>query len=500
MNVKTCDHTIAADANKAKPHANCGIQQLVRFTLDRLTAIWCNFRFGKDTIVRMSIFSPIKDKRWLTYALILVDAALLAWLLSYLYTNFWQQTPITHTAHQISTPTVAYHRTDKAVLSLPNDQMAKAPVLTTHTINTQIASNGSLSQVFHNNGLSKAELTRLMQLQLAAEYLRVVQPDQPLSLTIDSQHHLCGLTAPLAGGRKLIVDSDHGDLQARIQAPHYSKTLEFATATIHQSLSHAAYEAGVPSRLTHKLTEIFGQKINFNKDIRPGDQFSVLYEANYHDGVRVSEGPIVAAEFINHGESHKAIRFDFPDGHSDYYNPNGKSLKRLFLKAPLHYSRISSFFSYHRMDPIIHKIQAHLGVDFAAPRGTAVHSVSDGKVVFVGRRGGYGNAVVVQYGPHYKSLYGHLSRFAKHLHRGQKVSQGQVIAYVGSTGWSTGPHLHYSIYVDGIAKNPLTVKLPTGSSLASRFLDEFKLKSQSLFAQIDLHKGPMLASNESYSS
>ena len=446
----------------------------------------------------MSIFSPIKDKRWLAYALLLVDAALLIWLLSYLYTNFWQQ-PKTM-ARPATSQTITNNQTDKAELSLPRVAQLSSPAAKPRTINTQIASNGSLSQVFHNNGLNKAELTRLMQLQLASEYLRVVQPNQPLTLNIDSQQHLTGLIAPLAGGKQLIVETNKGQLHARVQAPHYSKTLEFATATIHKSLSHAAYEAGVPIQLTNKLTQIFGQKINFNKDIRPGDQFSVLYEANYHDGVRASEGPIVAAEFINRGESHKAIRFDFPDGHSDYYNPNGKSLKRLFLKAPLHYSRISSYFSYHRLDPIIHKIQAHLGVDFAAPRGTPVHSVSDGKVVFAGKRGGYGNAIVVQYGPHYKSLYGHLSRFAKHLHRGQKVSQGQVIAYVGSTGWSTGPHLHYSIYVDGVAKNPLTVKLPTGTSLSSRYLAAFKLKSKSMFAQMDLHKGPMLASNDHYTS
>ncbi|MDF1796840.1 MAG: peptidoglycan DD-metalloendopeptidase family protein [Coxiellaceae bacterium] len=435
----------------------------------------------------MNIFRPFQNSRWMTYLLLTVDALLLVWLVTYVYMNIWPTSEPIRQAN-ISIPKKS------AIIAAQSAATPKAEPVVLRQVTMHIKTNDTLSEMFAAHHLNQQDLQQILQLDTAANYLGVIQPQQKITLTLDQHNRIHQLSAALDAGKTLIVERYDNQLRARVTAPHYSKTLEFATATIHRSLTHAAQRADVPRRMTAALTHIFDNRINFNKDIRPGDKFSVLYEAKYHDGVKVEEGPIVAAQFVNRGTTYEAIRFTDPDGNSGYFNPKGHSLKRLFLKAPLHYNRISSYFSYRRMDPIIHRIQAHLGVDFAAPRGTPVHSVSDGKIIFIGKKGGYGNAIIVKYGRHYRSLYGHLSRYAKHMHRGSKVTQGQVIAYVGSTGWATGPHLHYSFYVDGRAKNPLTVKLPTGSGVPKTYLALFKSKTKNLLAQLDLHQGPQLAS------
>ncbi len=433
----------------------------------------------------MNIFKPFQHHRWITYLLLAIDALLLIWLVTYIYLNIWPTSEPMKQAN-VDLPKMAH-------ISLKTPEAPNKEAIVLHQVDAKITANGSLSQLFSKHNLSHQQLLQILNLNTAAEYLSVVQPKQTIRFQVDQHQQIHQLTAPLSAGKKLIVDRVANQWRARVQVPHYSKTLEFATATIHHSLTRAAAHADVPPNMTAELTHIFNNRINFKKDVRPGDHFSVLYEAKYHDGVKVDEGPIVAAQYVNRGKSYQAIRFTSPDGKTGYYDPDGHSLKRLFLKVPLHYNRISSYFSYRRMDPIIHRIQAHLGVDFAAPRGTPVHSVSDGKIIFIGKKGGYGNAIIVKYGHHYRSLYGHLSRYAKHMHRGTPVKQGQVIAYVGSTGWATGPHLHYSFYVDGRAKNPLTVKLPRGSGISKHYLALFKSKTKNLLAQMDLHQGPQLA-------
>lgn len=449
----------------------------------------------------MGIFTPIQHRRWLTYALIAVDTLLFIGLLVFLYVNFWQkptQSALT-AAHPVSETSLILPQL--TANTTPQQSITTAPTHpTATTFTTTVGQHGNLSQVFSDHHLSHRELAKLMQLELAQEYLMVIQPKQKLTITVDNAQQLQKLTLALSGDRQLIVERQSDALQARLALPHYSTALDFVQGHIHHSLSQSAHLAGMDAKLTSELTHIFEQQIDFAKTLRRGDHFDLLYQAKYHDGIKVSNGPIVAAEFSNRGHTYRAYRYQLSGGQYRYYTENGRSLKRLFLKAPVHYSRISSYFSYHRMDPILHRVQPHLGVDYAAPIGTPIYSVSDGEVVFKGRRGGYGNAIVVQYGPHIRSLYGHLSKYAKHLHRGQHVSQGQTIGYVGATGWATGPHLHYGLYINGVPRNPLTYKLPKGSGLSHHLMPDFKRRSNALQAQLNLHQGPYLSTGNTSAS
>lgn len=355
-----------------------------------------------------------------------------------------------------------------------------------------IGKHGSLTTACLNAGVSQSTLHTITQLPLVERHLTLLKPGQPLHFQMDHTT-LVTLKVPLSLTKTLWVESNHHHYTARLEKASLDTTLEYSSGTIHHTLGTAAKAAGLNNLMTAKLTHIFSGKINFSRDIHPGDQFRVLHRAYYFEGKKVSDGTIVAAEFITKGHPYRAIEYTDPQGHSSYYDENGHSLERLFLRAPLHYNRISSYFSYSRMDPVLHKMRPHLGVDFAAPRGTPIHSVSDGTIATIGKKGGYGNAIVARYGPHIHMLYGHMAQFAHHLHPGSHIDKGQIIGYVGSTGWSTGPHLHYGVYISGKPQNPLTVKLPFGNGIVSRNKHSFENHAQTLLAELDLHAGPALA-------
>jgi len=202
----------------------------------------------------------------------------------------------------------------------------------------------------------------------------------------------------------------------------------------------------------------------------------------------VREGDIVAAEFVNQGRSFRAIRYTDPSGRTDYYTPDGLSLRKAFLRTPVQFSRISSRFNLHRKHPILNRIRAHKGVDYAAPVGTPVRAAGDGKVTYKGWNGGYGRFVVLQHGQRYSTAYGHLSRFAAKLRSGARVHQGQIIGYVGQSGLATGPHLHYEFRIDGRHRDPLKVKLPAAKPLQARYMADFESKALPLLAQIDTYR------------
>ena len=232
------------------------------------------------------------------------------------------------------------------------------------------------------------------------------------------------------------------------------------------------------------LAGIFAWDIDFVLDIRQGDQFSVIFEEFWRDGARVAEGEILAAEFVNQGERYRALRYEVPDGRVDYFTPDGRSVRKAFVRAPLAFSRISSNFNPRRRHPKLNTIRAHKGVDYAAPTGTPVKAAGDGKIIFRGRKGGYGNTVIVQHGGNITTLYAHLSRFSKRRN-GSRVGQGQVIGYVGATGLATGPHLHYEYRRHGVHLNPRTVKLPDAEPLAADLRADFDAHARSLLQQLD---------------
>lgn len=243
----------------------------------------------------------------------------------------------------------------------------------------------------------------------------------------------------------------------------------YVEGEISSSLFVAGQKAGLPQQLTMKMADIFGYDIDFLMDIQPGDSFRVLFEEKVIDGERVGYGDILAAEFVNKGKTYQALRYTDSDGRTNYFSPEGKLLKKQFLRTPVDFARITSHFSTGRKHPILHKIRAHKGVDYGAPAGTPILSAGDGKVVFAGVRSGFGNVVMVQHGSAYTTLYAHMQKIL--VKNGQKISQGQKLGTVGKTGLATGPHLHYEFHVNGVAQNPLkhmNASLTEGISTAEK--------------------------------
>ena len=263
---------------------------------------------------------------------------------------------------------------------------------------------------------------------------------------------------------------------------------------IASSLFGATDAADVPDRIASEMAEVFSGDIDFHRDLRRGDHFSLVYEAFYYEGQMVKTGRLLAAEFTNQGKRYQAVYFKDPKGREGYFTPKGQSLKRAFLKSPMPFTRISSYFTPVRFHPVLKIWRAHKGIDYAAPTGAPVRSVADGTVTFAGRRGGYGNLILLRHRAPYSTAYGHLSRFAKGIKHGAKVTQGQIIGYVGSTGLATGPHLHYEFRVHNVQKNPLALKLPSSYPLDLRYRAQFASIAKPLAARLDLLRTTNLAS------
>jgi murein DD-endopeptidase MepM/ murein hydrolase activator NlpD len=258
-------------------------------------------------------------------------------------------------------------------------------------------------------------------------------------------------------------------------AASIEKRIEMRSGEIKSSLFAATDAAQIPDPIATQMVNMFATDINFSSDLRRGDRFNVVYEAFWQNGEYVRTGRILAAEFNNAGKTYQSVWFDEPNSQQGggYYGFDGKSLKKAFLKSPIEFSRISSGFSM-RLHPISGKWKQHKGVDFAAATGTPIHASGDGTIDFAGTQRGYGNVVVIKHWGNFSTAYAHMSRFANGMHKGAKVSQGEVIGYVGTTGWSTGPHLHYEFRVNNEARDPLTVDVPNAQPLAGAELERFR--------------------------
>ncbi|MCO7573172.1 peptidoglycan DD-metalloendopeptidase family protein [Pseudomonas chlororaphis] len=270
----------------------------------------------------------------------------------------------------------------------------------------------------------------------------------------------------------------------------------YVHGVINSSLSQSAARAGLSHNLTMDMASIFGYDIDFAQDIRQGDEFDVIYEQKVANGKVVGTGNILSARFTNRGKTYTAVRYTNKQGSSSYYTADGNSMRKAFIRTPVDFARISSRFSMGRKHPILNKIRAHKGVDYAAPRGTPIKAAGDGKVLLAGRRGGYGNTVIIQHGNTYRTLYGHMQGFAKGVKTGGSVKQGQVIGYIGTTGLSTGPHLHYEFQVNGVHVDPLGQKLPMADPIAKAERARFLQQSQPLMARMEQEKATMLASSK----
>ncbi len=341
----------------------------------------------------------------------------------------------------------------------------------------------SLERLFRRNNLSLGDLAAIVQLPNVAEYLKMLRPGDSIEIAHDGQRVL-GLTRELDDIKLIkITRGDDGYKAKEIQRPVDLRETH-AHGVIKTSLFDAGSDAGISDALIMAMAGIFQWDIDFIQDVREGDTFTVIYQQQWRDGMKLGDGPLLAAEFVNQGHAYRAVRYTDPTGHGDYYTRDGHSLRKAFIRAPVDFTRISSKFDLHRYHPILHRFRAHKGVDYAAPIGTPVHAAGDGKVIFRGRKGGYGNVVILQHGGNITTLYGHLSRFGKYK-LGSRVKQGDIIAYVGMTGLATGPHLHYEYRVNGVHRNPRTVPLPPADPVPAQYRADFDKRTAPLWHELD---------------
>ena len=268
-------------------------------------------------------------------------------------------------------------------------------------------------------------------------------------------------------------------------------------AYVNSSLYAAAQRAGISDTHTMNLTEIFGWDIDFSLNVQAGDSFKLIYDDLYVDGVKKGNGDILAAEFINSGKVYRAIAHRDDSGRLKYYAPDGTSMHKTFLRSPVKFSRISSRFTKARYHPVLKRWRSHKGVDYAASRGTPIRATADGKISHLGRKGGYGKAIVINNGSTYSTLYGHLSSYTRGMKRGSRVKQGQIIGKVGSTGLATGPHLHYEFRINGKHVNPLTFRQPKSAPIPDSQKTDFLSASRHMEEKLDAIEFLQVASGSS---
>ena len=350
-----------------------------------------------------------------------------------------------------------------------------------------IKSGDTLASIFARKGISSTTTHKVATLNEQTRKLRYIQPGDEIKLLLDEQRKLRQMKYIEDITRTLLIQRNE-DQAFTSQIINYQLDAYpvYREGVIDSSLFEAAANADIPEDVIMDLVAIFGWDIDFSLDIRSGDRFGIVYEELFKDDVKIRNGRILSAEFINDGKTYRATYYKDPTGNSDYYAPDGRSMRKAFLRSPVKFSRISSRFSNKRWHPVLSKWRSHKGVDYAAARGTPIRASGDGKVIHAGNKGGYGRLIVIRHGGRYTTAYGHLHRYAKGVRSGKKVKQGQIIGYVGSSGLATGPHLHYEFRVNGVHRNPLTVKLPEAQPVNTAYLDHFRDQTQVYLSMLRL--------------
>ncbi|WP_031433566.1 OapA family protein [Methylomarinum vadi] len=395
---------------------------------------------------------------------------------------------------QINNPLIlddsaALENTPKETLSASSQNLKE--------INHTVKRGESLSTIFSALNLSKTDLHKIIHANEIGKLFASITPGKEIVAKLDSDNQLQQLIYQKDYIDTLIAKRDGEDFDVKKISKIISKESASAQGTIHSSLFWDGKQAGLSDKLIMEMANIFAWDIDFALNLREGDQFTVVYEKLSVDGEEIDTGNIIAAEFVNQGHTYTAVRFEDKQGNANYYTPQGDSMRKAFLRTPVEFARISSHFNLKRKHPVLNRIRAHKGVDYAARTGTPVKTTGDGKIVFRGRKGGYGNVVIVQHGQKYSTLYAHLNGFKRGQKRGSRIKQGQIIGYVGKTGLATGPHLHYEFRINGVHRNPLTVKLPQASPIKPSMLAEFKAQTAPLLAQLDKAKAStLLAQNQ----
>jgi murein DD-endopeptidase MepM/ murein hydrolase activator NlpD len=350
-------------------------------------------------------------------------------------------------------------------------------------IEVVVGRNDTLDAIFRRMALNKSDLAAIRNLPGIRQSLDFLKPGDSIKLT-HTDGDIKELTRKVSETQTLDVVLKDSGFEAKMIDNPVETRVRTARAVIDSSLFQAAGAADISDTVALKLANVFAWDIDFVLDIRDGDRFTAVYEQIFQDGKYLRDGEVLAAEFVNNGKVYRAVRFVGDDGHAGYYTPAGLAMRKAFLRAPVEFTRVSSAFNPHRHHPILNLIRGHMGTDYAAPIGTPVHAAGDGHVSFAGRRGGYGNAIILTHGANVSTLYGHMSRFARNIHVGTRVQQGEVIGFVGMTGLATGPHLHYEYLTGGVHRNPQTVQLPGAEPLRAQDLQKFREMAAPLLANL----------------
>ena len=350
----------------------------------------------------------------------------------------------------------------------------------------------TLATLIERLGADEDEAATLLRSSRAARPFRLLLPGTTVQARVDEVGRLRSISFLTDRDTLLSVDR-LGDSFSRFeQQADVVRGIEMRSGEIRTSLFAATDAAGIPDGIAVQLADIFGGDVDFHRDLRRGDRFGVVFEAFYHGGKTIRFGRVLAADFYSQRKTYRAVWFQDPWGRGGYYTPDGENLRKVFLRSPLEFSRITSGFGLRR-HPIFQQWRAHQGVDYGAPIGTRVKSTGDGVVSFAGRRNGYGNLIVLRHHGGYSTYYAHLRNFALGLRAGRRVVQGEIIGYVGQTGWASGPHLHYEFHLHNQNRNPLTMAFPTAQPILAIELAAFRRTAEPVIARLDLLKSGDLA-------
>jgi len=361
-----------------------------------------------------------------------------------------------------------------------------------HTMHVQLGD--TLASIFNQMGISTQEMHNIIDGNNEAKSLHSLHPGQEFAFRLDAKGQLDQMKYQASAYESIIIkrETDGFSTQRVVRNP------EIQTAQAHVVIENSLFvdgkKAGLSTQTVTQLTNLFGWDIDLFQ-IQDGDSFSVMYEEKMLDGKKVDDGDILAASFTNEGKTYTAVRYTNKNGDTDYYSPEGLTMRKEFLRTPVDFIRISSYFSTARKHPILNTIRAHKGIDYAAPMGTPIRAAGKGTIVFAGKKNGYGNVIEIKHNGTYSTVYAHMKGFAQGIKVGKSVAQGQTIGYVGMTGLATGPHLHYEFHVNGQFVNPLAAKLPMADPIAANEKSRFIAATQGIVAQLKTYHSQKVALN-----
>jgi murein DD-endopeptidase MepM/ murein hydrolase activator NlpD len=376
---------------------------------------------------------------------------------------------------------------DQAALMEEVAALQPEPVPEFDKLVLNFTSGDTMEKLFRKNNLSLGHLMSIAELDEAKTRFRRIKPGDVFEITHDNGQ-VISLYSELDLTSALQIDKQETGFAAQIVERPIEIRKRMAHGVINSSLFESAAAAGLSDKVIMNIAGIFAWDVDFVLDIRQGDNYYVQFEEIWQDGEYVTDGEIIAAEFNNNGRSIQAIRFIDDNERSEYFTPNGKSVRKAFIRAPVDFTRISSSFNPNRKHPILNKIRAHRGVDYAAPRGTPIKASGDGKVIFRGTKSGYGKTVILQHGGNITTLYAHMSSYVLKVGVGSRVIQGQAIGFVGKTGLATANHLHYEYRLNGVHRNPRTVALPDAEPIDEQYRKKFMAVAEPILKELEQFK------------